>query len=79
MDKIDVSLPILIDNAVIRYQNATEEIVDEFNIPYELAEIALEKALFVLKDRRIKLYASAAHESLKKLEEGNGADVSKND
>lgn len=78
MDKIDVSLPILIDNAVIRYQNATEEIVDEFNIPYELAEIALEKALFVLKDRRIKLYASAAHESFKKSEEGSGINGNKN-
>lgn len=68
MDKVDVTLPMLIDNAVLEYSKTTEKNVKEFGISYEIAEIALEKALFELKNRRLKLYANAAHKNIKELE-----------
>lgn len=58
-NKVDVTLSILIDNAVLEYEKATNEIMSRYGISVDLAEIALEKSLVRLKDKKLSLYASA--------------------
>lgn len=58
-NKVDVTLSMLIDNAVLEYEKTTNEIMSRYGIPVDLAEIALEKSLVRLKDKKLSLYASA--------------------
>lgn len=58
-NKIDVTLSMLIDSAVLEYEKTTNEIMGRYGISIDLAEIALEKSLIRLKDKKLSLYASA--------------------
>lgn len=58
-NKVDITLSMLIDNAVLEYEKTTNEIMNKYGISIDLAEIALEKSLVRLKDKKLSLYASA--------------------
>lgn len=61
MGKIDITMSVLIDNAVSEYKNATERIINDLGISGELAEIALERVLSDARARRLNLYATAMY------------------
>lgn len=62
MSKIDVTLSVLIDNAAVDYQNATNQIIENLGISISDAELALEKELMRLKGEKVKLYATAMYD-----------------
>ena len=62
MQGVDVTLSVLIDNAVYEYEKKTGEIIREYNLSPEMAEMAMEKALLKMKSNKITLYATAMHE-----------------
>lgn len=58
-NQIDITISVMIDNAVLEYEKATNKIMAELGLSVDLAEIALEKALVGLKSKKLSLYASA--------------------
>lgn len=58
-NQVDVTLSVMIDNAVLEYEKATNEVMRKYGISVDLAEIALEKCLLNLKNKKLSLYASA--------------------
>lgn len=58
-NQIDITVSALIDNAVLEYEKATNKVASEYGLPIDLAEIALEKSLLNLKNKKLSLYASA--------------------
>jgi len=66
--KIDVTLPVFLDNAEMEYIEKTEEIMNKYGFSLDVAEIALERALYNLKERKIKFYASALYAQAQKEE-----------
>lgn len=60
--QVDVTLSVLLDNAVLEYEKATNEIMNKYGISIDLAEIALEKSLINLKNKKLSLYASAIYD-----------------
>ncbi len=58
-NQIDITMSVMIDNAVLEYEKTTNKIMTELGIPMDSAEIALEKALIGLKNKKLSLYASA--------------------
>lgn len=58
-NQVDVTMSVMIDSAVLEYEKATNKIMSECGISIDLAEIALEKTLIGLKNKKLSLYASA--------------------
>lgn len=61
-NQVDVTLSVLIDNAVLEYEKTTNEIMNKYGISIDLAEVALEKSLMNLKNKKLSLYASAIYD-----------------
>lgn len=71
--KIDVTLPVLIDMATAEYEYASQDIMNKLGVSEFIAEIAMEKALSEMKSRRTQLYASAVYNSsMQEYKEANG-------
>lgn len=63
MNRVDITLSVLLDNAVLEYQKTTDLVINQIGIPQDLAEVAMEKALQDLKDKKMTLYATALYAS----------------
>ena len=63
MNRIDVTLAAIIDNAALDYKNATNNIMKKFEISKDIAELAMGKALADMREERMYLYASALYNS----------------
>lgn len=72
MDKVDITLSVLIDVAAAEYHKTTDRIIKELGISADIAEIAMEKAISSEKARRISLYATAIYSAGKKEGAENG-------
>lgn len=60
-NQVDITMSVLIDNAMLEYEKATEKVIRELGLSVDLAEIALEKSLLNLQRSKISLYASAMY------------------
>ena len=67
MQNVNITLAVLLDNAVYEYEKATEEIIAKYGISPDMAEIAMEKALFNMKNKKLTLYATAMHDMAVKV------------
>lgn len=62
MQNVNITLSVLLDNAVYEYEKTTEEIIQKYGLSPDMAEIAMEKALFNMKNKKLTLYATAMHD-----------------
>lgn len=69
MQNVNITLSVLLDNAVYEYEKATEEIIQKYGLSPDMAEIAMEKALFNMKSKKLTLYATAMHDMARKNSE----------
>ncbi len=69
MQNVNITLSVLLDNAVYEYERATEEIMKKYGLSPDMAEIALEKALFNMKSKKLTLYATAIYDMARKNSE----------
>ncbi|MEZ3505800.1 MAG: hypothetical protein K1W10_02375 [Lachnospiraceae bacterium] len=70
MNRVDITYSVLLENAALDYQAATKRIMEEYKIPIDMAEIAMEKALMELKNEKMKLYATAIYSDFQHRKEG---------
>lgn len=61
MQNVNITLSVLLDNAVYEYEKTTEKIIEKYGLSTDMAEIALEKVLFNMKSKKLTLYATAMH------------------
>lgn len=69
MQNVNITLSVLLDNAVYEYERVTEEIMKKYGLSPDMAEIALEKALFNMKSKKLTLYATAIYDMARKNSE----------
>lgn len=62
MQNVNITQAVLLDNAVYEYEKVTEEIITKYGISPDIAEIAMEKMLFNMKNKKLILYATAMHD-----------------
>lgn len=58
MNRVDVTLSVLIEKAFLEYKNTTDKIMENFKLPIDLVECALEKELMELKSKKISIYSN---------------------
>lgn len=66
MENVNITLSVLLDNAVYEYEKTTEEVAEKYGLSPDMAEIALEKVLFNMKSKKLILYATAMHDMASK-------------
>lgn len=73
-EKVDVTLSVLIDNAVIECHKTLQKITEDLQLPAEIAELAMEKALFEIKNQKARIYATVILSGNEKEKKEGGVD-----
>lgn len=68
MGEIDITMSVILENASAEFTRLSEGLMEKYGISVDMAAVAMEKALSVLKNREIALYASALLEAGRKNE-----------
>lgn len=57
MNRVDVTLSVLIEKAFLEYERTTDEIMRNLKLPIDLIECALEKEIMEIKNKKIAIYS----------------------